>query len=88
MYTIWITPHAQGQLPSLSRLVYRQVCIQISQLRQDPRPSHSLEILNIDSDGRRIYVMTNYRVIYEIYDGEKIIIVLDIRCKSDPADEG
>jgi mRNA-degrading endonuclease RelE of RelBE toxin-antitoxin system len=75
-YTIWILPHAHEQLNNLHEPAQNNVRQKIIALAKTPIPPDALSIP--DTTGWRIYVLP-YRIIYEVLDGQNIILILDIR---------
>ncbi|MBW4559052.1 MAG: type II toxin-antitoxin system RelE/ParE family toxin [Trichormus sp. ATA11-4-KO1] len=84
MYTIWIFPKANHQFLNLFEPTQREVGRQIDALAATPIPANALRVSG--TEGWRIYV-DDYRVIYEVQDGQKIVLILDIRHRLDYGDE-
>ena len=74
-YSISIKKAAQKSLGGIPEANRDKIIAAIRQLASDPRPSGVKKLSG--RDGWRIRV-GDYRVIYEIHDGELIVLVVDI----------
>ncbi len=79
-YKIFIQRSAQKELADLQSEFYDKVKNAIWELADEPRPEGCRKLAG--RDGWRIRV-GNYRVIYEIYDTNRTIIVLHIGHRRD-----
>jgi mRNA interferase RelE/StbE len=79
-YTVSILPRAQRQLAKLPSDVYERVRDALRALANEPRPHGCLKLTG--RDGWRIRV-GQYRVIYEIDDTNRSVIILDIGHRRD-----
>ncbi len=74
-YSLFILPRAVKELENLEKREYQKVKQAILQLASNSRPSGCLKLTG--REGWKIRV-GNYRVVYEINDSEKRLIVLDV----------
>lgn len=74
-YIIVLSKKAQKQLDKLSDKIAEPIFTAITQLENNPRPNGYKKL-----KGRKGYRIRtgNYRIIYEIYDTELIIDVIDL----------
>ena len=79
-YQVQILRRAQKELARLSGGDYERVRDAIQALAQDPRPPGCRKL--VVGDGWRIRV-GNYRVIYEINDGQRLVTVLHVGHRRD-----
>jgi len=79
-YGLFILRSAQKELADLPADIYEKVKSKISALSSNPRPAGSKKL--IGRPGWRIRV-GKYRVIYEINDRQKMILILDIGHRRD-----
>lgn len=79
-YKISIRRKAQKQLEKVPPKDYKKVKQAILDLTQDPRPPGSKKLKG--REGWRIR-QGDYRIIYEIYNDQLIIIVLDVGHRKD-----
>jgi len=79
-YRLFILKRAQKELSSISRKDYDQIKEAIFDLANNPRPSGCRKLTG--REGWRIRV-GKYRIIYEINDEDKAIIVLHIGHRKD-----
>ena len=80
-YTVRITRKAQKELRKLGQEARERVRPAMLDLANDPRP-HGVKKLSGEENLWRIRV-GDYRVVYEISDGELIVLVVRIRHRSD-----
>jgi mRNA interferase RelE/StbE len=79
-YTVTITRVAQKELGNLAEPNFTRICEALEGLAEDPRP---LGIKKLKGrEGWRLRI-GDYRVIYEIDDTQKIIIVLHVGHRRD-----
>lgn len=77
-----ITPKAvQKQLDALPDQIYDRISAKIQLLAEDPRPDGVVKIKGFDHEYR--IRIGNYRVRYEIHDGELIILLLQCKHRKD-----
>lgn len=74
-YFIQILPRAERQLTALERNTYEAIKSKIADLASNPRPPGCRKLK--DRAGWRIRA-GNYRIIYEIDDGIRIVSILEI----------
>ena len=79
-YSVLILPRAQRELASLPQSAYERLKAAIGQLTETPRPQGCLKLRG--RDGWRIRV-GDYRIIYEIEDGTRRVIVLHVGNRRD-----
>jgi len=79
-YHIALTKRAQKQLDKLSDNIAEPIFTAISNLADDPRPIGYKKLKG--RDGYRIRV-GNYRIIYDIFDAELVVDVIDIGHRKD-----
>ena len=79
-YSVDILRGAQKELAKLSLPDYQRLCQHIEKLSSDPRPFGSKKL--VARPGWRIRV-GRHRVIYEIYDKDKKVVVLNIGHRKD-----
>ncbi len=79
-YSVYILRRAQKELAKLPLVDYRRLCQHIERLSSDPRPYGSKKL--VARPGWRIRA-GRYRVIYEIDDKDKKVVVLDIGHRKD-----
>jgi mRNA interferase RelE/StbE len=79
-YEVFILPRARKQLANLPKQNYARVRDSISMLAGNPRPTGCKKLTG--RAGWRVRA-GDYRVIYEIDDGEKRVIVLDVGHRKD-----
>jgi mRNA interferase RelE/StbE len=79
-YAVSILRRAQKELGQLSSPSFERVCDAIRLLADNPRPSGSRKL--VGRDGWRIRV-GDYRVIYEIDDSARTVLVLHIGHRRD-----
>ena len=76
MYKIEIAPAAERALKKLSADIQRRIIKGILKLEIDPRPSGVKKLAGED-DLYRVRV-GDYRIVYEIRDGELIVLVVRV----------
>jgi mRNA interferase RelE/StbE len=74
-YTVLILPSAQKQLSKLPNAIATRIEDKLLELEQDPRPPGCKKLKGRDAWRIRI---GDYRVIYEINDGQLIVTVITI----------
>jgi mRNA interferase RelE/StbE len=79
-YALLISRRAQKELASLDKIEYERVRDAIASLAENPRPVGCKKL--IGRDGWRIRI-GNYRVIFEIDDAKREVIVLHIGHRRD-----
>ena len=79
-YSVLILPRAQAELSSLPVGAYEKVKLAIRELAENPRPQGCLKLRG--REGWRIRI-GDYRVIYEIRDKIRVIIVVHIGHRRD-----
>jgi mRNA interferase RelE/StbE len=85
VYRLEIAPAADRELDKLkgriSREDYVQLRTAVRSLAKDPRP-HGVRKITGSEKAYRIRT-GNYRVVYEIYDGESLILILHVSRRSE-----
>ncbi|RRC95082.1 type II toxin-antitoxin system RelE/ParE family toxin [Schaalia canis] len=81
MYQISYAPSAVKYLRKLDRSTQRRLLNAIEGLAKDPTPPRSIQLKG--GQGERRIRVGDYRVIYEINNGELIILVLKIGHRRD-----
>ena len=76
-YQIQVTRAAHRDLRKLPRDVLERIDEQIRALRDDPRPHGSKKLRHEDSIYR--IRVGDYRIIYQIHDGELVVIIVRVR---------
>jgi mRNA interferase RelE/StbE len=79
-YSVYILRAAQKELAKLSSVDYQRLCQHIERLSSDPRPYGSKKL--VARPGWRIRI-GRYRVVYEVDDKDKKVVVLDIGHRKD-----
>ncbi len=79
-YEVFILPRAQKELAKLPKQNYARVRDLISTLGNNPRPTGCKKLTG--REGWRVR-SGDYRVIYEIDEGNKRVIVLDVGHRKD-----
>jgi mRNA interferase RelE/StbE len=72
-YAIEFRPAARRDLAKLPRQMQRRISAKIDALAADPRPANCIKIAGI-ANSFRIRV-GDYRVVYEIHDDRRLVIV-------------
>jgi len=80
IFSIELTSSAEKELRKLQNNTKNRVINSIKSLSGNPRPSHSKKL--VDSPFYRIRI-GNFRVIYRIYDRERIVIIMSIGHRKD-----
>ena len=79
-YLLLIAPRAEEQLDALDHSVYNSVEKKIDALRENPRPAGCRKLTG--HDGWRMRA-GDYRIIYEIDDVRKTVVVLRVGHRKD-----
>ena len=74
-YQVQIVPSAEHQLRKLPASLQNRIAPKLLALKYDPRPFGNKKLCNTSYYRLRV---GDYRIIYAIFDGEKIIKILDI----------
>ena len=82
MYEIVVTPHTVRDLKRLSRDVLRRIDRTILKLRTDPRMRGSKHLRDYKHADHRIR-MGDYRILFDIDDAQKTIIILRVGHRKD-----
>lgn len=77
MYEVLLERRAERDLKKLSQAMFYRVIPQIKDLSENPRPSGCRKITGSKNDWR--IRIGDYRIIYEIDEGEKAVKVMRIR---------
>lgn len=76
-FQIQVAPAAVRQMRKLDGVALRRVQAAIELLAEDPRPSGAKKL--VGGSGEEWRVRTgNYRIVYEIKDGELIVLVVAV----------
>ena len=73
-YRIEISSIARRQIKKLARSVQDRIRVRIRKLAEEPRPRGCTKLVNEDEYRIRV---GDYRVIYEIYDDELVVKILE-----------
>lgn len=79
-YTVILAKSVQKQLDKLPQDVFSRIQRRLSALESDPRPHDCKKLKGVDAWRIRV---GDYRVIYEIHDGQLVIIVIEIGHRRD-----
>lgn len=80
-YNITLAPRASKSIRKLPKHTQNKVIDSIESLTTNPRP-YGVKKLNLDFDCYRIRC-GDYRIVYEIDDGELVVLVLDAGDRKD-----
>ncbi|MCF2572849.1 type II toxin-antitoxin system RelE family toxin [Brevibacterium sp. UCMA 11754] len=75
-YSITYVSSAAKTLRKLDQPVARRLLAAIGQLAEDPRPQGSIQLKG--GDGELRIRVGDYRIIYDVYDGELLVLVLRV----------
>lgn len=75
-YRVRILPGALRVLLKLDKPIRRRIQVAVDDLAHDPRPSGAVALKG--QDGTYRIRVGDYRVLYEIEDGELIVLVVDL----------
>lgn len=75
-YSISYVSSAATTLRKLDKPIARRLLATISQLAEDPRPPGCIQLKG--GDGELRIRVGDYRVIYDVYDGELLVLVLHV----------
>ncbi len=81
-YDVRISPEAHKEIKALSGYVRSPALDIIQNLSTDPRPSFAKELRDKPSI-YRIWLAGKWRIVYQIKDDEKIVVILRVRRKED-----
>ena len=73
-YSVVIAPAARRQLRKLDPLARRRIQAAIDLLAEEPRPPAAKRLVNFTGEWR--VRVGDYRIVYDINDGELIVLVL------------
>ena len=76
-YELYIERHAEKDLKKLPESLFSDIIENIKSLPNNPRPSNSKKIKGSQSDWR--LRIGNYRVLYEINNTTKTIIIMRVK---------
>ncbi len=79
-YVITFTRSARRELDTLSASLVNRIIPQIKALAQDPRPTHCRKIEGTENAWR--IRIGDYRVIYQVFDDERVVDIVAIRHRS------
>jgi mRNA interferase RelE/StbE len=79
-YRVQILPSARRELERLQRPLSTRVAEAIDRLSADPRPRGCGKLTDTDGDYR--IRVGDYRVLYEVFDNERLVSVYRIRHRS------
>lgn len=80
-YTLSFAAPALKQLGNLDKPVRLRIARKIRELALDPRPPGSIPLKG-DSESWRVRV-GDYRIVYTIYDGRLVVLVLSVAHRSE-----
>ena len=85
MYRIEISPAADRDLEKLKGRIRRQdferLRVAVSGLAEEPRPQGVRKIKGVERAYR--IRMGNYRVVYEVYDNDNLVLILQVARRSE-----
>ncbi len=81
-YKIRIAPEAHKEIKALSGHVRSPASQIIQHLGKDPRPSFAKELCGKPTM-YRIRLLNKWRIVYQIKDDEKVVVILRVRRKED-----
>ncbi|HZF38697.1 MAG TPA: type II toxin-antitoxin system RelE/ParE family toxin [Blastocatellia bacterium] len=81
-YKIRIAPEAHKEIKALSGYVRSPALKIIQSLSKDARPSFAKELRG-KSTMYRIRLLDKWRIVYQIKDDEKVVVILRVRRKED-----
>ena len=73
-YRIEIAPAARRQLRKLDPVARRRIQAAIDLLAEDPRPPAAKRLIDFAGEWR--VRVGDYRIVYDIFDGELVVLVL------------
>ena len=76
-YHVEILPKALKELEKIPDQFYRKIHRIIEDLKNEPRPIHTMKLIGHEHSWR--IRVGDYRILYEIYDEKKSVIVFRIR---------
>ena len=79
-YRVQILPSARRELQALREPLLTRVAAVIDSLEVNPRPRGCQKLAGTDSDYR--IRVGDFRIMYEVFDGEKLVRVYRIRHRS------
>ena len=79
MYRVEVRPRAQRSLRRLPPKQTRQVETKIESLAQNPRPQDYRQLRQKDLPARFRVDSGEYRIFYDIDDGDRVIVIADVR---------
>ena len=74
-YTVVLSKRAQKELDKLSNTIAAPILKAIAALEENPRPQGYKKLKGREGYGVRV---GNYRIIYEIFDKELLVDVIDV----------
>ena len=74
-YSVLLLPRCQGELASVPPKDYERLRAAIAALADNPRPANCLKLTGRDAQRIRV---GDYRVVYEIDDVERSVLVLNV----------
>ena len=80
-YDVQIRPSARREMESLREPTFGRVALAIRELSSNPRPRGARKLAAADSDYR--LRVGDYRVLYEVIDEDKTVLVYRIRHRRD-----
>jgi len=81
-YEVRISPEAHKEIKALSGYVRSPALEIIQNLSADPRPSFAKELRDKPSV-YRVWLAGKWRIVYQIKDGDRVVVILRVRRKED-----
>jgi mRNA interferase RelE/StbE len=79
-YAVKISDAADKQFKKLEKQQQRQILLKLDKLKAEPRPSGVVKLSGYQNLWR--IRAGDYRIVYEIHDGELLVLVMDIDHRS------
>lgn len=77
-YKVIVAPKVLKDLKHFPQEIVQAIWHQIKSLQTTPRPSNCKKLKGSRKDEYRLKIRGNYRLLYEIFDKEKIVHVLRV----------
>jgi mRNA interferase RelE/StbE len=85
-YNIDYLPSAEKSLERLDEQTRKRIMDRIDDLAHDPRPSDSEIVQELIKERVRRIRVGDYRVLYQVFDGELLIVVVRVANRADSYD--
>lgn len=80
-YLVQLSDDAQNSFRKLDGAIRQRAAVALRKLAQDPRPPH-LTAIKGSKGTFRVKFAKDYRIIYEVYDSQVLVIVIDLGHRS------